>query len=50
MPLSAVGDAEVRSQLASMDVDLLQEWLSGEQEARSVYQRWDVWRQVPCRV
>ena len=39
VPLSAVGDAELRSQLASMDVDLLQEWLCGEQEARSVYQR-----------
>ena len=39
VPLSAVGDAELRSQLASMDVDLLQEWLCGEQEARTVYQR-----------
>ena len=39
VPLSAVGDAELRSQLASMDVDLLQEWLCGEQEARNIYQR-----------
>lgn len=39
VPLSTVGDAELRSQLASMDVDLLQEWLCGEQEARNVYQR-----------